>query len=375
MAAGDFTYPLVFQAGAARSGQAANIIAQVFDNANTQQGSNITASWVEETDAAGNATTGLYRNSTTLNTAWLNARIKYVITGLAGVAAEEVVAIAQAVGGVSGGLPLSVDSSGRVDVLKVNGTSQTARDLGASVLLSVGTGAGQVNLASGKVPATLVSTDVTGNLPANAATIGGQVPVQTAGKLWVLDSSGNALTAGFTGASNVTLQFRDASNAPVSSVAFNVAGTGSGTTDASGNVTVGLNNGSYTVTAAPQSGVLFPSTDITVSGDGTFTITGSAIVIDPPAGPDQITGVGTTFDGQGNVSPNTAVNFKFIRGTDPYNVYSGVTFVLTSDADGVLQGSFVKGATYTGWSGRGGQARILVPDSGTSFNIPDIIGG
>lgn len=35
--------------------------------------------------------------------------------------------------GASSGLPLSVDSSGRVDVLKVNGTSQTARDLGATL--------------------------------------------------------------------------------------------------------------------------------------------------------------------------------------------------------------------------------------------------
>lgn len=35
--------------------------------------------------------------------------------------------------GASGGLPLAVDASGRVDVLKVNGTSQTARDLGATL--------------------------------------------------------------------------------------------------------------------------------------------------------------------------------------------------------------------------------------------------
>jgi hypothetical protein len=66
---------------------------------------------------------------------------------------------------------LSVDGSGRVDVIKVNGTSQTARDLGASVLLSVGTGTGQVNLATGKVPATLASTDVTGNVAADVQTI------------------------------------------------------------------------------------------------------------------------------------------------------------------------------------------------------------
>ena len=61
-----------------------------------------------------------------------------------------------AAAGASTGLPLSVDSSGRVDVLKVNGTSQTARDLGASVLLSAGTGAGQLDFTSGVVKSSLV---------------------------------------------------------------------------------------------------------------------------------------------------------------------------------------------------------------------------
>jgi hypothetical protein len=46
---------------------------------------------------------------------------------------------------------LSVNSSGQVDVIKLNGTSQTARDIGASVLLSSGTGTGQVSLSSGLV--------------------------------------------------------------------------------------------------------------------------------------------------------------------------------------------------------------------------------
>lgn len=45
----------------------------------------------------------------------------------------------------------SIDSNGRLDVIKVAGTTQTARDLGASVLLSSGTGAGQVSLSSGTV--------------------------------------------------------------------------------------------------------------------------------------------------------------------------------------------------------------------------------
>jgi hypothetical protein len=55
----------------------------------------------------------------------------------------------------------SIDGSGRVDVAKVSGTSQTARDLGASVLLSPGTGTGQISLSSGAVTAGTVS-DKTG---------------------------------------------------------------------------------------------------------------------------------------------------------------------------------------------------------------------
>lgn len=50
---------------------------------------------------------------------------------------------------------LSIDSNGRIDVIKVAGTTQTARDLGASVLLSSGTGAGQLDFTSGVVKANL----------------------------------------------------------------------------------------------------------------------------------------------------------------------------------------------------------------------------
>lgn len=65
-------------------------------------------------------------------------------------------ALPNANAGANGGLPLSVDSSGRVDVLKINGTSQTARDIGASVLISSGTGTGQLDVTSGVVKANLV---------------------------------------------------------------------------------------------------------------------------------------------------------------------------------------------------------------------------
>lgn len=66
------------------------------------------------------------------------------------------------------GRTLVVDASGLADACAVklgptgSGTALTARDIGASVLLSVGTGTGQVNLVSGKVP-------ILSGLPRNVA--------------------------------------------------------------------------------------------------------------------------------------------------------------------------------------------------------------
>lgn len=51
---------------------------------------------------------------------------------------------------------LAIDSNGRVDVSKIGGTSQTARDIGNSVLISSGTGTGQLDVTSGVVKANLV---------------------------------------------------------------------------------------------------------------------------------------------------------------------------------------------------------------------------
>ncbi len=54
---------------------------------------------------------------------------------------------------ISGRLPAALTADGNIkaDTLRVSGTTQTARDLGASVLLSSGTGTGQVKLSSGYV--------------------------------------------------------------------------------------------------------------------------------------------------------------------------------------------------------------------------------
>ncbi len=79
-------------------------------------------------------------------------------------------ALPNAAAGASGGVPLSADASGRVDVLKINGTSQTARDLGANVLLSSGAGTGQLDFTSGVVKSNYVQ--ILGATVATPATAG-----------------------------------------------------------------------------------------------------------------------------------------------------------------------------------------------------------
>lgn len=89
---------------------------------------------------------------------------------------------------------LAVDASGRVDVSKMSGTSLTARDIGASVLLSSGTGTGQISLASGAVTAGTVS-DKTGYSLASAPPTAAAI----ADAVWDEPISGH-LTVGSTGA-------------------------------------------------------------------------------------------------------------------------------------------------------------------------------
>lgn len=64
----------------------------------------------------------------------------------------------------------SIDASGRLDIIKIAGTTQTARDIGASVLLSSGTGTGQLDFTSGVVKSNL--TQILGTAASAPATAG-----------------------------------------------------------------------------------------------------------------------------------------------------------------------------------------------------------
>lgn len=115
-------------------------------------------------------------------------------------------ALPNADAGASGGLPLSQDSSGRVDLVDApNATAVTAIQAGLSTF-AVGQQVDLVDAPNATAIAAIqlgLSTFQAGD-DVNAATIGGNVPVQTSGKLWVLDGSGNAIAPASTALSNAT---------------------------------------------------------------------------------------------------------------------------------------------------------------------------
>lgn len=100
-------------------------------------------------------------------------------------------------------------TAGKVDVSHFGGTAVTGRDIGASVLLSPGTGTGQISLTSGAVTAGTVSDktgyalsasqtfDLTGNVSGSVGSVTGAVTVGTNN-----DKTGYALSA--TGSAAMT---------------------------------------------------------------------------------------------------------------------------------------------------------------------------
>jgi hypothetical protein len=147
--------------------------------------------------------------------------------------------------GTTGGLPLAVDSSGRVDVLKINGTSQTARDLGASVLISAGTGTGQLDVTSGVISADAkkINAVSTSSVTAVNANIGTTQPMNFTG------TAGSALVK--TDVTDIATVAVSTSTAQIGVNVVNFGGSAG--TFASGRAEVDLNSSATTELAAVPS--------------------------------------------------------------------------------------------------------------------------
>jgi hypothetical protein len=124
-----------------------------------------------------------------------------------------------AVAGAINGVPLSVAAGGAVNTLQINGIAQTARDIGASVLLSPGTGAGQLSLSAGAV--TVGTNNDKGSYSLTAAqtfsTTGSVGSVTNALGAAAIQSIWDDLTANNTVVGSVGKLISDNLNATVSS--------------------------------------------------------------------------------------------------------------------------------------------------------------
>lgn len=105
----------------------------------------------------------------------------------------------------------SIDGSGRVDVAKIAGAAQTARDLGASVLISSGTGTGQLSVTSGVIDANATkwagtATTLTGSLPdVNVKTIKDGIIAAATFAANALDAVWSTATRLLTAGTNIVL--------------------------------------------------------------------------------------------------------------------------------------------------------------------------
>ena len=126
------------------------------------------------------------------------------------------------------GRTLVVDAAGLADANTVklgpsgSGTAQTARDIGASVLLSSGTGTGQISLSSGLVSLSGTQTfNVTGNITGN---LSGSVGSVTGAVGSVTGNVGGNVTGSVGSVTGLTASDVGAIKAKTDSLTFTVAG-------------------------------------------------------------------------------------------------------------------------------------------------------
>ncbi len=188
-------------------------------------------------------------------------------------------------------------TGGLGDIQRMAGTALTGRDIGASVLVSVGTGAGQINTSSGKVPATVATGD-----DADAASVKATIGVAGVGL------TGIVLPVG--GLANVT--------------AWSVAITGNITGNLSGNV------GGVTGLTASDVGAIKLKTDNLPSDPADASDIASAFALVPAA----VAAVITTDHGAGS----------YIRNTEPPTAAANAAAVLTT---AMTESYAADGATFT----------------------------
>lgn len=205
------------------------------------------------------------------------------------------------------GRSMVVDASGLVDANTVkvgpsgSGTAQTARDIGASVLLSSGTGTGQVSLSSGLVDITQTAADKAWGTAVRVLTAGTNIQLPSNGlanvTAWTVAITGN-ITGNLSGSVGSVTGSAGSVTGAVGSVTGNVGGNvvgsvGSvtGLTASNLDVAVSTRLASASYTAPDNTSI----TAIKAKTDSlTFTVAGQLDANIQYVNDVQVTGTGTS---------------------------------------------------------------------------------
>jgi hypothetical protein len=244
----------------------------------------------------------------------------------------------------------SINSSGQLDIIKVNGTSQTARDLGNALPAAAAGAAGGLWIlgANAAASTSLTGTAASGGTPAAPALklIGGAASTTSGGVagqgLYALGGAGAATT---NGAASGSRSEGGGTTTVSGGRGFHLVGTGSlADLDTSTN---GINSAAITGTTLTMSGaVAFQSTFAVTTSTSLGAISGSTLTLSGAVALQStvtITGA-TTFTGA--ISGTNASNDLRINGAVP-GAANGLTIAGTNAATSFASGSHFIGTVDT----------------------------
>lgn len=146
------------------------------------------------------------------------------------------------------------------------------------------------------------------------------------------------------------------------------------TTNASGQATFNLDDGTWTV-AITAAGYTYNGTTLVVDGDETATYTMTANNISAPSAPNRSVGTLLCLGTDGTAEQGVVIYFRLIDGpgTAGY-AYDEAEWSETSDANGEIESEFVIGARYRMRRGTHGSDEEFTVANAASFNIAEVVG-
>lgn len=258
---------------------------------------------------------------------------------------------------------------------------------GEWIVLTGGTGVGQVRLITAYVGSTKVATVLPAwvTTPDNTSTF---TIIPAAGvdvEQW-LTTTPNALSGGKvdavvaglggSGARAVTITVNDGSTALQNTTVRMSEGsnTYTATTNVSGIATFSLDDATYTVTIT-KAGYSFTPTTLAVSATTAHTYSMTAISIPGSSSPSQSNCYLYTYDGPGAILGSVTITFKRANdiGTDGLS-FGGTEFTATSDVNGLLQIDLTRLGAFVGKRGANGRLVAFVVTDTSTFQLPEILG-